>query len=118
MAQTTQYRPEQYDAMLRELMETSPNMAIPWFLMASWLYYHADVSLLTDALYDELAAGIDEFWDQLEHRHKVIIDRDSLKAGTLFAVPDEAYPTLLVSSACHLAGIPYPKSDLARSQYL
>lgn len=104
----TAYPPATYDAMLDEQMTRSLNIAVPWFLMASWLYYHADTSLLTDGRYDALAKQISENWDTIRHRHKVLIDPAALAQGSLYSLPDADYPHLLVSAACHLAGIKEP----------
>lgn len=104
------------DGILDAVLVKSRNMLVPYFLMSSWLYYHADTSLLTDERYDRLCKELDAEWDSIEHMHKGVIDRASLAAGTAFSLPDEAYPTIVVVAACHLAGIPQPK-DMQRAQY-
>jgi hypothetical protein len=104
------------DRILDTCLAKSRNMMIPWFLQASWLYYHADTSLLTDERYDRLCKELDAEWDDLTHVHKGVIDREALAAGTAFSIPDEAYPTMCVTAACHLAGIPQPPL-IERAQY-
>jgi hypothetical protein len=104
------------DGVLDEVLAQSPNMAVPWFLMASWLYYHRDVLLLSDERYDRLCQQLDAEWDAIEHDHKPVIDRPLLKAGTAFSIPDAAYPTRVVSAACALAEIPQPPL-ISRAQY-
>ena len=79
-----------------------PNAAIPWWLMASYLYYHHDVSLLSDGLYDQLAKAMLEAWDELEHRHKHLITIDDLKAGSLYRLKLEDYPGMTKGGARHL----------------
>lgn len=97
------------DGILDTVLAKSRNMLVPYYLMASYLYYHRDVSLLSDARYDLLCKELDAEWETVAHRHKGVIDRSQLKAGTGFALPADLYPSLAVHGACHLAGIKPPK---------
>lgn len=107
------FSPERYDAVLRRLVEGSsvegpagkpnPNMMIPWFLMASYRYYAKDDPFLTDGCYDWLCAELDRRWDEVEHRHKPLIDRAGLKAGTAFDTDWDSLPSIIKSAADHLA---------------
>ena len=84
------------------VMGQSPHAAIPWFLMASYLYYHHDVSLISDGLYDDMAKAILEAWDELDHRHKHLLSEDALKAGSLYSLRVEDYPGMTKGGARHL----------------
>lgn len=99
------HRPEQFDAILDNLIQANPNMMVPWFLFASYLYYHRDVSLLTDERYDRLCKDLNKAWPKIEHAHKAVIPRESLEAGTGFVIPVEKYPTICTHAATHLAQI-------------
>lgn len=82
-------------------IENYQGVSIPWYLMSSWLYYEHDISLLIDEDYDKLCIFILERWDSIEHRHKHLLDRDSLKAGTGYSLKE--YPTITTSAAVRLA---------------
>lgn len=70
----------------------SPNLMIPWYLMASYAYYCHDLSLVSDATYDEMAKEMLQLWDSLEHEHKSLITTADLEAGTLYRLKEDDYP--------------------------
>jgi len=90
------------DRQLAKLLAKSPNMAVPWYLMASYLYYHEDIQLLSDSYYDQLCAYLKQHWDSIEHRHKSLVPYDCLSAGTGFTIPKDKYPSLCVGGASDL----------------
>lgn len=65
---------------------------VPYYLMASYLYYIRDMSLLSDTEYDKLCIRLDKEWDNLEHAHKYLIDRESLSSTTGFTIKN--YPII------------------------
>lgn len=79
------------------------NMSVPWYLMASYLYYIEDVSLLTDCQYDTLCEFMHKNWKHIKHRHKSYILQASLVAGTGFYLKKEDYPMIVVNAAQQLA---------------
>lgn len=87
------------------------NLMVPFYLMASYTYYIRDASIMSDGDYDSLCARLDRQWDRVEHRHKHLIDRDWLSAGTCF-LRREQYPTITKSAACGLADIAFEDADL------
>lgn len=91
--------------------ERKRNLLVPRYLMASYAYYIRDASIMSDGDYDDLCARLDRQWDRVEHRHKHLIDRDWLAAGTCF-LRREQYPTITKSAACGLADIPFEPADL------
>lgn len=91
--------------------ERKRNLLVPWYLTASYAYYIRDASIMSDGDYDSLCARLDREWDRVEHRHKHLIDRDWLSAGTCF-LRREQYPTITKSAACGLADIPFEDADL------
>lgn len=66
--------------------------AVPWVMMASVLYYHCDVSLLSDELYDQLMRDIYDNWDSILHTHKWILSKDAAQAGTAYHLTVAQYP--------------------------
>ena len=94
------------DVTCQQLIESNHNLLVPWYLMASYLYYHEDVSLLSDSLYDRLCKQLDAEWDSIDHRHKRLVDRASLTAGTGYTIPRDDYPQMTRSCAKRLAHDP------------
>jgi hypothetical protein len=91
------------DAKGRELIKFNPNLIVPWFLMASYLYYHKNQSLFSDEYYDELSKELLSRWDQVEHRHKHLITKEHLIAGSLYNLKEDDYPKFCKSAALALA---------------
>ena len=60
----------------------NPNMLIPYYLMYSYLYYEKNKSIVTDDEYDMICKRLYDEWNDVEHYHKHLVDRDSLLAGT------------------------------------
>lgn len=71
------------DYEMAEAVQTNPNLCVPWYLTAAYLYYICDVSILSDEAFDELARFMLEEWGAIEHWHKHLITEDDLRAGTL-----------------------------------
>jgi hypothetical protein len=74
------------------------NLLIPHYLMFSYLYYDRHVSPIPDPDYDALCKRLNEEWDQAEHRHKPLVDREALGAGTGFQLK---YTNLIRGAAVH-----------------
>jgi hypothetical protein len=91
------------DAKGRKLIEFNPNLIFPWFLMASYLYYHKNLSLFSDEYYDELSKELLSSWDQVEHRHKHLILKGHLIAGSLYTLKEEDYPEMCKAGALFIA---------------
>lgn len=83
------------------LVDPKPNVAVPWYLVTSWLYYRHDISVIPDDDYNELALRLMESWDTIDHRHKHLITLDDLKAGTGYAITE--YPEIVRSAATRIA---------------
>lgn len=71
------------DDEMAEAVQNNPNLCVPWYLTAAYLYYVCDISILSDAAFDELARYMLEEWESIEHWHKHLITEDDLRAGTL-----------------------------------
>lgn len=82
----------------------SPNLIVPWVLMASYLYYHRDQNILSDAVYDMLVHRLRDEWATIKHLHKSIIKRASIQgSSSLFDIPERRYPIRCRSAALQLA---------------
>ncbi len=106
------FKPEQFDSILKriacehevngETVAGNPNMLVPWYLMASYMYYEKDDPFLTDECFDWLCKELDEKWDEVDHWHKDLVDRDALKAGTGYQIDWSKMPTRIKDAATHL----------------
>lgn len=74
----------------------SLDLKVAWYLMASYLYYEKDYSLLTDAEYDELCKELHDFFPLITHPHHIYLDENLLKCGSGFGL---IYPLMTISAA-------------------
>lgn len=88
-----------YDEEAQEKIAEAPNLSVPWFLMASYTYYILNKSILSDTYYDQLSHFILDNWDTLEHRHKHLLDKNGLEAGTAYYLKKDDYPWICRSAA-------------------
>lgn len=65
-----------------DVCDTSTNMYVPWYIMASYAYYVEDSPILSDRTFDNMSKRILENWDEIEHIHKKYLNKDMLEAGT------------------------------------
>jgi aromatic ring hydroxylase len=65
-----------------KLDDLSPNRCVAFYMMSSYLYYEKDKQVLTDGMFDQMCKKILKTWDQIDHPHKKLIDKESLEAGT------------------------------------
>jgi hypothetical protein len=63
------------------LVSSSPNLLIPHYLIACFMYYVEDAPVLTDEGFDFLVAQVQERWESLQHPHKGLLDPSLLKSG-------------------------------------
>ena len=81
------------DSYAEAIISKNENMMVPWYLMASYLYYVKDQSIFTDAYFDELCVRMLDSWGKIKHFHKKHVDIESLKAGTGFTLTEKSTPT-------------------------
>lgn len=96
------FDPATYDRIARRVVAENPNMAVPWWLMAAFMYEIENDPFLTDGCFDWLSAELLAKWDDISHRHKALIDRDALRAGTGLAADLANLPTIVKDAARHL----------------
>lgn len=91
------------DNLYQAAAKAAPQAIIPWWLMASYLYYVHDVSMLSDGLYDQMSQDILRDWEELEHKHKHLIPLENLESGSLYTWTADDYPVTTRGAAIHLA---------------
>ena len=74
----------------------SNNRLVPIYLMSSYLYYECDKNVLTDSQFDYLCKKILDNWDSIDHMHKNLLDKETLKAGSGY---DIKYTNLIMSAS-------------------
>ena len=92
-----------HEDLCKSVITENPDMLIPWYLITSILYYERDISIISDELYDLICSILDDEWDNLEHRHKRLIDRESLNAGTGYYLKSDELPSIILGAANRLA---------------
>lgn len=88
-----------WDQQCRALTQRNRNLLVPWYLMTSYLYYVKDKSVVSDRTYDDLCKRLLAEWNWIEHRHKDLIDREALAAGTGYYIKESDYPLIVKSAA-------------------
>ena len=78
----TERKDQLFDKDCLDVVDDNLNMAVPWYLMASYAYYEEDRPILSDNVFDRLARKILEFWEVIDHLHKDYLNEDMLRAGT------------------------------------
>jgi len=79
-----------------ELNNISNNRLVPIYLMSSYLYYECDKNVLTDSQFDYLCKKILDNWDSIDHMHKHLLDKETLKAGSGYGIE---YTNLIMSAS-------------------
>ena len=80
--------------------EISYETCVQFYLMSAWLYECKKESVLPDEVYDSLCRFIYDNWDIIEHRHKHLIDKDSLLV-TASQLPFDEFPRIITDSALY-----------------
>ena len=96
-----------FDSHADEIIKNNINMSVPYYLMASYAYYVEDDPIFSDAFYDELAKTILAEWNNITHRHRDVINKDALEAGSFLG----EYPSIVEGSLKSLRETPKPKKD-------
>lgn len=93
------------DAKMRAITGGNPNMLVPWYLMAAYLYYVCDESLLSDGAFDHLCVLMLKRWAAIEHVHKHHVHYNDLQAGSC-RLADADYPARVKHAAWQLLKSP------------
>ena len=70
------------DAYAANIFDRNINLMVPYYLMAAYAYYKDDEPIFSDAFFDNLAKTMLARWDDIEHFHKELINKEDLVAGT------------------------------------
>jgi hypothetical protein len=76
-------------------------MLVPWYLITAYAYYILDETLIEDHEFDSMAKTLLSEYETVEHRHKHLITKENLEAGTLLLAEDD-YPTIAKTVAIEL----------------
>lgn len=68
------------------------NKLVSWYLVHSFLYYECNTSIISDQEYDLICSELLKKLNQADHKHKYLIDKEALKAGTAFHLKFNDYP--------------------------
>lgn len=87
-----------YEQQARNDYKQSPKSAVYWVVIASYLYYCRDESILSDEVFDKMMRLIlDKKIKHLKLSH--LITDDDLRAGSLFRLKVKDYPEFIVDQA-------------------
>lgn len=79
-------------------------LLVPWFLMASYLYYHYDVSIMEDHEFDSLCSRLKSRWAFARgHQHSHLVRPEMLNQGTGYYLREQDYPLITRCAAWQLA---------------
>lgn len=67
------------------------------YLVATFLYYHCDFSVMEDEEFDKICKELFDNFDDINHPHKHLLDRDSLQAGSGYQLRLSDFPTIVKS---------------------
>lgn len=84
------------DVWVTALIMRKPVMAVPHFLIASYMYYVEGEAILSDATFDEAVVKTLMVHKNLVHPHRHLITDEHLEAGTGF---DLKYPSIVPAAA-------------------
>lgn len=79
------------EKIIKDKVDENLNMLVPLYLILSYAYYVEDSPLVSDAFYDNMAKQLYKEYDNIEHRHKHLIKKDALVAGSFVGT----YPNII-----------------------
>lgn len=69
------------------------------YLMSCYLYEHLCCQVIDDSEFDELCQLIDLSWDDIDHPHKHLIDRDALDSATASYLQEDDFTSMIKGAA-------------------
>ena len=84
-------------------MASRLDLLVPKYLIHSYLYYEQDTNLISDEEFNSICKKLLDNFDEIEHPHKYLLDKESLKANTEFTIK---YPSIVK----HCAKIRYKEA--------
>jgi len=80
------------DQFARQVIAKNFNMAVPWYLSASYAYYKEAESIISDEFFDSICRILKMYWSAIDHPHKYLIREDSLDSGTGYYLDYDLLP--------------------------
>lgn len=80
-----------FERIIENRTSSNPNMLVPFYLMMCYAYYIQDDPIVSDGFYDKIAKKLLKEYDQINHHHKYLIDKDDLVAGSFLG----EYPSII-----------------------
>lgn len=74
------------------------NILVPWWIISAWSY-EKSYPVITDACFDNVVYRLNKNWDNVEHRHKELLDRGILKSSLAI---NNKYPNIAIHSCIGL----------------
>lgn len=80
-----------YDNVVDKIIQNNKNMMVPFYIMSAYAYYVKDEPIFTDEYFDNLSKNILKDWDEINHYHKYLLNKDTLIAGSYLG----EYPSII-----------------------
>jgi hypothetical protein len=77
--------------------ESGKKYPVGKYLVACFLYYHCDYSIMSDEEFDSICNLLYDNFDDIKHPHKHLLDKEALKAGSGYQLHLSQYPTIVKS---------------------
>lgn len=88
------------------------NGCVGTLLVAAYTYYFLDENIMSDEDYDAVSKFVAAHYDKITHPHKSFIPHDVGVGGSVFNVPENAYPLVVVSAAYRAVNKPMPSEKI------
>lgn len=88
------------DTYVYSLLERSNNLAVSWWLMASYAYYLLDETIISDECFDQLTQVISDNYQNIVHVNKDLVTEDRLSCGSAYDL--RVYPTRVMVCASRM----------------
>lgn len=73
---------------------------VPAYLLHSLLYYHFDITVISDDEFDQICREIIDNWDECQkHAHAHLLDKEALVAGSGFQLHINDFPSRVTHMA-------------------
>lgn len=76
-----EWNKEELDEQVKNRVANGVVSPVAWWLIASYLYYVKNISIMKDETFDWLGKWIKDNWDRIEHPNKSLIQRDATFSG-------------------------------------
>lgn len=76
-----EWNKETLDEQVKNRVANGVVSPVAWWLIASYLYYVKNTSILKDETFDWLGRWIKDNWDRINHPNKSLIQRDATFSG-------------------------------------